>query len=774
MMKISIDNKPIKVSSQVTILEAADENGIYIPRMCAHPELLPYGGCRLCIVEVEGIKGYPTACTTLVEDDMIIRTNTNTLQKMRLDLLQLILSEHPSACLLCEDIDGCSMFQETIRKVGVTTGCRWCPKDKDCELQRIVESFNIHEISLPGLYRDLPVEKYDPFFDRDYNLCIYCGRCVRICNEYRKSSVISLRQRGKHTTIGPSFDYDHTDAGCEYCGACVSVCPTGAMSEKSRKWWGLPDTYTKSVCPLCSINCDLQVISLRDKIVGTIPPGKPHEAAGELCVKGRFCLSEMVNRTERLLEPRYLYPEGEALIGWKEALKKAAGLVKEVKKERSAIFVSPDLSYEEYGAIAELAEKVLRTDNITSSCLDNKLISFLSLSSKSVNIDSVIDSSSIVSFFLNGNYNFAPLTLAIKNAASSGIPYHRIGWIKDTTSRFATADIVPEPDSEVKLLDDIIGSIKNKKINDAVATQIADELKKDDSIIIVGPTILSLTNIDEIIDRINTIIEITQSKLYAPFPHGNIKAMLSVLEMKPVTDVINLMKKEKIDLVYIVADIPLFERSDNYKLIYQSAFPFTEDLKTDLVLPSTIWGESAGTWPGRNGKPVKARKSAKAHDYAKSNIDIISRIASSTGNNELKESIKKRNSKIDSEMEPVIPVIKQSSAVDADNKDSKKLDFIFVREKSPHNYMNLHLDETIEGLNELVSPEYLVMNHSKARELGLKDGDEITVSDKKSRLTRPVKIRKNIPDGVIYMTHNNQNDGFKLNPCYVNIRRIHV
>jgi len=774
-MKINIDNKSLEVSRQVTVLEAADQNGIYIPRMCAHPELVPYGGCRLCIVEIEGIKGYPTACTTMVEDGMIVRTNTNMLQQMRLDLLQLILSEHPAACLLCEDIEGCSMFQETIRKVGITTGCRWCPKDKDCELQRIVESFDIKEISLPGLYRNLPVEKYDPFFDRDYNLCIYCGRCVRICNEYRKSSVISLRQRGKHTTIGPSFENNHTDAGCEYCGACVSVCPTGAMSEKSRKWWGLPDRYTKSVCPLCSINCDLQIISLKDKIVGTIPPGKPHEAAGDLCVKGRFCLSEMVNRTKRILEPRSLFPEGEAIIGWKEAFKMGAQLIKDVGEERTALFISPDLSMEEYGAIAELADKVLNTRNITSSCLDDNMLAYLRLALNSIPIDKVGESTGIVSLFLNGNYNYAPLTLAIKNAASSGIPYNQVGWIKDSTTRFAANSIVPDPGDEVGILDDLIEIINGKPANDPVISRIADSLKNENNaLIIIGPSVTSLSGMHQILERINKIIDLTKAKIYAPDPYGNIKGMISVLEMKPVEVIKDKIEKGEIDLVYLIGDMPFPGRSNKYRLIYQSAFHGQEELRPDLVLPATVWGEFQGTWQGKNGRAVRAGKAAKAHDYALSNIDIINRISVSAGIKEIPELIRTRNKNITGKLLPRLPGSKIASLDAVKRNYKEKLPFVFLSESSPHSYMNLQLDRAIEGLNELVSPGYLIINHSDARKLDINSEDNVTIADSEHELTRPVKIRKNIPAGVVYMTDNKVFTGFKSNPCYINLRRANV
>ena len=148
-MKLTIDNQEVEVKEGMTVLEAAEEHNIYIPHLCSHPELTPYGGCRLCIVEVEKMRGYPTACTTMVVEGMVIRTQTKTLQEMRKEILQLTLSEHPAACLICDEAEECSDYQGTIRKVGITTGCRWCPKDKDCELQKVVEHLEIDEITFP-------------------------------------------------------------------------------------------------------------------------------------------------------------------------------------------------------------------------------------------------------------------------------------------------------------------------------------------------------------------------------------------------------------------------------------------------------------------------------------------------------------------------------------------------------------------------------------------------------------------------------------------------
>jgi formate dehydrogenase (NADP+) alpha subunit len=156
---ISIDNRQLQVDAGMTILQAAEKHDIYIPTLCAHKDLTPFGGCRLCIVEVEGMRGFPTSCTTPVQEGMIIRTQTTQVQGIRTEILQLILSEHPVSCLICDEADECKKYNGTIRKVGVTTGCRYCQNDGQCELHEVAERLGIKEIGYPILYRNLRVEK---------------------------------------------------------------------------------------------------------------------------------------------------------------------------------------------------------------------------------------------------------------------------------------------------------------------------------------------------------------------------------------------------------------------------------------------------------------------------------------------------------------------------------------------------------------------------------------------------------------------------------------
>ncbi|MDH4219914.1 MAG: 2Fe-2S iron-sulfur cluster-binding protein, partial [Candidatus Aminicenantes bacterium] len=187
-MKLIIDGKQLEAEGHKTILEAAQENNIFIPSLCDHPQLTPFGGCRLCIVEIKGRKGFAPSCSTYPEESMEVKTDSVKLRRLRKQIMGLILSEHPDACLICSEKENCDEYKSTIRKVGEVTGCVLCPNNGRCELQDVVEAVRIEKIDFPSLYRDYEVRKDDPFFDRNYNLCILCGRCVRVCHEIRGAS----------------------------------------------------------------------------------------------------------------------------------------------------------------------------------------------------------------------------------------------------------------------------------------------------------------------------------------------------------------------------------------------------------------------------------------------------------------------------------------------------------------------------------------------------------------------------------------------------------
>src|SRR4030065_322890 len=138
-LAMEIDGRTVSFPEGVTVHRAAEINGVYIPSLCSHKDLSPFGGCRLCMVEIEGMRGYPLSCSTIAEEGMKVRTDTEPLREFRREMLKLILSEHPSSCLICDESAECKDYQGTIRKTGVTTGCRFCPNDGQCQLQDLTD-----------------------------------------------------------------------------------------------------------------------------------------------------------------------------------------------------------------------------------------------------------------------------------------------------------------------------------------------------------------------------------------------------------------------------------------------------------------------------------------------------------------------------------------------------------------------------------------------------------------------------------------------------------
>jgi predicted molibdopterin-dependent oxidoreductase YjgC len=343
-IKLTIDGREVAVPQGWTLLQAANKLGVHIPTLCHLWELNPCSACRVCLVEVEGARNLATACSYPAAAGMKVHTRTERVLKARRLVMELILSDHPLDCMTCE-------------------------KTGSCHLQDLAYELGLTGSRMKGEQHRYPVDQENPFIVRDYNKCVLCERCTRICDEVQGSMAIEYAHRGFHTKVGVPYHRSLTESDCVFCGQCVSVCPVGALTERSRVGRGREWEFrkVKTICSYCGVGC-LLVLNVKDgEIVRVTSDRSSGVNRGNMCVKGRFGF-DYVHSPDRLTEP--LIREGGTLrpASWDEALGRAAKALKDIKNQYGpdsiGFLVSAKCTNEENYALQKLARAALGTNNV--------------------------------------------------------------------------------------------------------------------------------------------------------------------------------------------------------------------------------------------------------------------------------------------------------------------------------------------------------------------------------------------------------------------------
>ncbi|HCL26103.1 MAG TPA: hypothetical protein DHW65_07150 [Dehalococcoidia bacterium] len=361
---ISFDGQEVVTQPGKMVLEAAIEAGVYVPYLCYHPGMKPYGACRMCVVSVEGQRGYPAACTLPVADGMKVQTGSPEVNDLRKSVMEMLIAEHPSGCLTCHRIDICGPTNVCLRHVSVNDRCVTCPKNERCELKDTVRYLGMNlESPLNYKYRQIPLEVADPFYDRDYNLCIVCGRCVRACEELRGDDAIGFVMRSGQALVGTSFGTSLLESGCEFCGSCIDVCPVGALVERDNKW-EKPRKVERSICPLCPVGCQMNLEYGEDgTLIRAVPEFNSPANKGQACFKGKFGL-QFVNDKSRLQTP-LVRRDGELVATtWDEALEAVATRLADYPGDAFAFLTSPNSTNEEHYLAQKFTRAAMKSNNV--------------------------------------------------------------------------------------------------------------------------------------------------------------------------------------------------------------------------------------------------------------------------------------------------------------------------------------------------------------------------------------------------------------------------
>lgn len=622
-----IDENRVEFNEGQTILEVAKDSQIYIPTLCYIKELLPYGGCRLCLVKVEGIKGYPPACTTPAKEGMNILTNNKELQDLRREVMKLIMSEHPHSCIVCNDRSECEDLKRPTNKSGRVFGCFSCPNNDDCDLKAVTDylGLKINEYELE--YKNYSLERDDPFFERDYNLCVLCGKCVRVCNDLRGIGAINFINRGHDTKVSTGLNQLHIETNCQFCGACVDVCPTGALSSKNTKWSNRTNNYVNSFCNFCNIGCGFSYYNSNGIITDSIPNENNPLSNGQACVVGRFCTPIFNNDSERLRYPMIKKNGVLTPTTWDEAFRYISARLKTFKPEEIAFLLSHDLSNESAYVINKFANDILKTNQV-------------SLLSNDENIKILYD------FF--GKYNISSFKRSLKDIDTSNWILlinsdvqisHPVLLIKLKQAMENGAKIVSlnlnnyKLPIETKKLINHEFSLTEKELIEYLVVH-EKEFRNLKGSIVLGNLMKLSSKFSK--DLIGILL-----KLYAP-PESNVNFIplwnksntegvfhnISNNNRNTYSEILQKIRNRKIKALYLterVKNVDILKDID--LIILQDIFPSDNFKYADVVLPSCTFLEQSGSILNSELKLLKSEQSAYPPDKALPDWRIIGDLA---------------------------------------------------------------------------------------------------------------------------------------------------
>ena len=640
MVQLTINGKQIEVPEGTTVLRAAEMAGIHIPTLCDHKELTPYGGCRLCIVEVEKWRVPMAACTLPVNEGMVVNTETEAIKKSREFILSMLFSERNHFCPFCQVSGG------------------------DCELQNAAYHEEMTHWPIQPGWSNFVVDTTHPYFVLDNNRCILCRRCVRACSELVGNFTLSAAERGAASTIIADTDVPLGESTCIKCGTCVQVCPTGALIDRTSAYQGhdVSMEEIKSVCNGCSVGCSLKIMVRNNRIVRIEGDWDGAVNHGLLCEHGRY--DPMNESRNRITTPQMRKNGKLEPVSWDEALGALADKLKPLagKKDGVAAIASTRLSAEALTMFKELFADKFKSSMVTS-------------------LEEGVPTAAVTSF-AEKNGAFEGKLDVLRNADTVlciGANIHKshmvAGFLFKRNLPKGTHIINIDP--EISDLDYLANTaLKTKRGSDLAL------IKGLQAIIVkegLGRTPLTLSNVDKLIEEavsasgvsLEELTQTAQMLAHSISPvilfGKGITAQRDetiVEELHRLAVLVGAVDGERFGLISVKGEANSLTASllgldeafklngekavyvavgDDYVsksmverlskapyLVVQASYESNLTEKADVVLPVTIWSEQEGHYINLDGRMQKAEKAVNPPESVLDNVAVFNEVAKRT------------------------------------------------------------------------------------------------------------------------------------------------
>lgn len=497
---LTIDGKKITCPAETSILDAAEQNGIKIPRLCHHPDLKPFGACRMCLVEDENTGRLMASCVTPATRDMVLQTASPRIVKHRRNIVRLMIAEHPESCIVCN-------------------------KGNRCQLRQVAANLGIGETDLYHMPNFKPLEQANPFMIRDLSKCILCGKCIRADHELVVVGAIDYNLRGFGSRPATAYELGLEQSSCTFCGTCVSLCPTGALSTQNTRFVGSPTTESDSICGFCGVGCALAMGAVDGHIIEVNPAQLPASVNGAtLCVRGHFA-HDFLNSADRLVAPLLRKSNDDNVenlvpASWEEALERVASRLTDIKHENGpqsiAFLGSSKCSNEENYLFQKIARVFIGTNNVDNGGYiygQSLLKVFDEKTNSGYRVNRLADLAQaevILTLGADPNHSVPVVSYYLKRAANQGIPLIVVDPRQTELTTFASRWLSIKPQTDLELLNGIAALLHEKEAYDP---EFIDRYTEGFSLFRYGLSSLDIDKVRNITGLATDIIQGTADQL---------------------------------------------------------------------------------------------------------------------------------------------------------------------------------------------------------------------------------------------------------------------